>query len=211
MPLSEDKPGEEERFEQFLSSVMDRTEQKGAKDQVVRMFIGLPVPERARAPILEAAQTYFPQYLEKFIASSDWHVTLAFLGDIVNPTQYLGRLSRPLPQAFVPTVSVTHIGRGLQRNQLWAYIQPSQSLTQLRAELLERLGEIRFPTPHRLRQERFVPHIRIAKFYHMARPLGMSDAAVMTTFAVHALSVYRSELHPEGAQHSALATIPLSN
>lgn len=176
-------------------------------DTRVRLFVAVPIPALIQKNLI-AALNSFPQYIEQTIDQERWHLTLVFLGEVENPRQYWSRLTKALPQAFMPTISITHIGRGLQRDQLWAYAHPTAILFNLYRELGQRLRGMRFPLP-RQQYDDFVPHVHVANLYPMARGIGIADAAVTTTFSVRELLVYRSVPGAHGSQYATEAAIPL--
>ena len=137
-----------------------------------RLFLGLSIPATTHQ-LFHQALGAFPQYIEKVLPESRWHMTLAYLGDVENPQQYLSRLLKPLPQAYVPTVTVTYVGRGLHRMQLWGYINPSTSLLNVRTQVIDRLKTMRFPLPKT--KDEYLPHIHLANLYPMARGIGIAD------------------------------------
>lgn len=174
---------------------------------MARLFLGLGVPEGVRQRLAAAAQTHFQKYFAKLAPEENWHMTLFFFGNVRNHAQYLGRLQLPLPQAFVPTVSITHIGRGMKRDQLWAYVTPTAGFMALREALDERLRKIHFPRP--VAMGKYVPHIRLANFYPVVRSMGIADTPVPAAYSVQEAYLYKSELTPERARYDIEATIPL--
>ncbi len=173
-----------------------------------RLFLAVPIPE-AVVKVLERATHHYPQYIEKALPVENWHLTMVFLGEGENPAQYFGRLQKNLPQTFVPTVSLMHVGRGLQRSQLWAYAHPSTTLLNLRGQLVDRLKHMRFPLPHRDEPSDFVPHVHLADLFPMSRGIGMADYPVISSFAVKEVNLYRSRSTPQGVQYSIEGIINL--
>lgn len=190
----------EEIQRQQETSVLDRP------DTVVRLFLGLPVPESVKSKIRQTAENHFGKYFAQLIPEERWHVTLFFFGNVHNHAQYIGRLSQALPQAFVPTVSVTHLGRGARREQLWAFIQPTPGLLALREALDIRLRKIHFPRP--VGNRTFRPHISLAQFYPVVQGMGMADVPCQTAYAVKEAYLYQSTVPHEGPRYSIIATIP---
>ncbi|MEK7557235.1 MAG: RNA 2',3'-cyclic phosphodiesterase [Patescibacteria group bacterium] len=181
-------------------SVLDRP------DTVARLFLGVSVPEPVKTRLQETAKSSFGQYIERIVPAEQWHLTLFFFGDVRNHAQYLGRLTLPLKEAFVPTITISHIGRGKARDQLWAYVNPTPALLNLREALNERLRKIHFPRPVEFRS--FHPHIRLAKFYPVVRRLGIADVPHRTAYAIREAYLYRSTLAPHGSTYTIEATIP---
>ena len=176
-------------------------------DRVARMFIGLPVPEQTRGKLAEIARGRYGEYFEKLVPEGNWHMTLFFLGNVRNPGQYIGRLEQPMPQTFVPTLTLTHIGRGEPRDQLWAYGLPAKGLLDLRAAIGKRLGKIRFPHP--VGAKKFTPHIRLANMYPTVRSMGVADTPVREAYAIREAYLYSSSNKAShvGSQYTIEATI----
>lgn len=180
-------------------------------DTLARLFLGFSVPEGIRGKLREIAQRSFGDYFDTFLPEENWHLTLFFFGEVRNHAQYLGRLQQRLPQAFVPTFSITHLGRGAQRDQLWAFVTPTPALLTLRDNLDERLRKIHFPRPVPARK--FVPHIHLADFYPTVRGMGLADVPVGLAYASSEAHLYQSSLHSktQGRLYAKLAAIPLTS
>lgn len=181
------------------------------EDSIERLFLSLPVPEQAITPIQRSLAQY-PQYIERPVKPANWHLTLLFLGAVKNPTQYYGRLKLPLPQQFVPTVRITHVGRGLHKHQLWAYAEPSAVLVNLRDELMARLKKMRFRfgADAAVEENDFVPHITIAKLFPVAGGVGLADFPVTVSWSAAEAQVVRSTPRPEGSQYDVQQTMSLA-
>lgn len=165
-----------------------------------RMFIALPVPEIALGKI-KGSFSHFANAIEKEVPTNKWHVTVAWLGEVYNPAQYMSRLVKPMPQSFVPTVRVTHVGRGHQRQQLWAYAEASTSLLNIRGQIIDRLKKMRFQLPEDKGQQPFVPHITVAKLYDQLGRIGLADYPLMLSFVAERLLVVRSDITAKGVQY----------
>lgn len=184
-------------------SVLDRP------DTTVRLFLGFSIPEHIRAKLQEAARSHLGNYFGQFIPEQNWHITLFFFGEVRNHAQYLPRLKQPLPQAFVPTISLTHLGRGGQRDQLWAYVTLTPALLALRAAVNERLQKIHFPRP--IGVQKFTPHIHVANFYPTVSGLGVADAPAPMVFAAQEVYLYKSTRTPQGSNYDVETTISLGS
>lgn len=184
-------------------SVLDRP------DTVARLFLGLSVPTTLSQKLKEGAKQHFGQYFGEFLPEENWHITLFFFGDVKNPEQYLGRLKQPLPQAFVPTISITHIGRGAERHQLWAYVNPTPALLVLRDNIHERLRKIHFP--HAIGNPKFVPHIHLANFYPTVSGLGVADVALPAVYSTQEAHLYQSTRTKTGSHYDVISTINFGN
>lgn len=172
-----------------------------------RLFLGVPVPE-ALSPALQAALDHFPQYIERVVPPAVRHLTFVWIGEREFYTRYLTLMARPLPQAYVPAVTLTHVGRGGAHNQLWAYVQASPVLANLRLQLIARLKRIHMILPANVYRP-FVPHIKLARLYRMAGRFALPEVPVSASFIIREIHLYRSETTPSGPNYVIERTIPL--
>lgn len=161
-----------------------------------RLFIGLPVAARLHSALTEICQRYGTR-IKTTVPAVNWHITLVWLGEVTSWADYRERLLTPqllapLSQPFVPTVSITHVGRGHQPAQLWAYIGLSSPLLTLRANLLKRLQTLDFPLPEREVSRIFVPHIRLAQLDTTSGQVVIPDNFVSLRFSPAQVNLYRS-------------------
>lgn len=178
-------------------------------EEVATMFLGVPVPSSLFSR-LEHAIGEYPNYIDTLIPADFWNVGLLDLGRVENPSQYISRLIKPLPQAFVPTVQINCVGRGLERKELWAHVHKNQSLIALRKSLVERLGTMRFPLEQtEKRGTTWQPHVVLASLYNMALAVGIADVPTVATFAVSEVCLYREHTDHAGTRYTVEATIPL--
>lgn len=173
-----------------------------------RVFLGLDIPDFVKQSLYEGMKAY-DRYIERTIPDERWHITLLFLGETANPKQYYSRLSKPLPQAYVPMVHVAYLGRGFHRGQLWAYINPTPLLMNIRNDLVVRLKKLRFPIPHKSLLGEYAPHIAIAKLYSMSRGVGMPDEPISMTFAARDAYLYQSHFGKGTVRYTKEVRIPL--
>lgn len=172
-----------------------------------RLFLGVPIPDTARGALASGLAQY-PQYIERTVPPERWHVTLVFLGEVEHPRQYYSRLFKALPQTFVPTIALTHVGRGLAREQLWAFVHASPGFLGLRQQLVARLKKMRLPLPPALDRE-FTPHVHLANLFPMARGIGLADHPLSLSFIFPAVHLYRSTVTHEGPAYTIEGTIAL--
>lgn len=171
-----------------------------------RLFIAIAIPPRARE-ILKTSLVQFQDAMKRPISENNWHMTLLFLGQCPNIKGYLARLTKPIPQPFVPTVTITHIGRGAVKRQLWAYASVTPNFEQVRTELVNRLKTMRFQAPGLKEKRLFVPHIRLAD---LEGGKILADKAAAVNFAVREVVIYRSHPSKHEVTYEAIGTVPLA-
>jgi 2'-5' RNA ligase len=153
-------------------------------------FIAATIPSRVHS-VLEAAIKNHAEYVETVVPTEQWHLTLLWLGHLTKEQLPLAELTKPVQQAFMPTVALTHVGRGRARSQLWAWAQPTPALTNLHEALRTRAEILDIPLAKP--QRSFVPHIHVADFFNVVQGMGVPDHAATATFAPRCLQLLRSE------------------
>lgn len=174
-----------------------------------RLFIGFSVPEKVKDSIHTALSQY-GKYLEFKMPEDNWHVVLLVLGEIPYYHGYLSRIVKLLPQAFLPTLTVTHIGRGYTRDELWAVGHSSPVIVAMKNELERRMRKMRFPMPETLADFEYAPHINLGNFFPVVRGMGVPDEAVNVTFPIKEAYLYEIVEDPDGVRYEVVGTIPLS-
>lgn len=153
------------------------------------VFLAVPIPTRWQES-LQVAAAHYPQYVARLFPPQQWHLTVLWLGQMDLTALPLDRLTQPLTQAFTPTVTLTHVGRGRARSQLWAYAQPTPTLLNLHDALKRRVKSMGIPLPP---DATWVPHVHVANFFDLVQGLGVPDMRCLATFAPRCVNVYRSE------------------
>lgn len=153
-----------------------------------RFFIALPVPESTHAD-LSAVLDGYKKIIGYRVPPERWHVTLAWLGEQALPEMLVGALCEPLTQVFVPTVTFTHMGRGRQAGQLWAYVHPTTFLTTLRQRLHERVQAQTIALPP---SETFIPHVHVGNFQSGLDRNFVADSPLTLRFQVKAAQLIKS-------------------
>lgn len=179
-------------------------------ETVTRLFIAVPIPKSAKDE-MERAMGSYTEFIAKAVPRKSWHLTFLFLGEVKYYQRYLRRMTEDLPRMFLPTISFTHVGRGYQRDQLWAYAQRTNVLEELHSTIRARLVKIRVPTSKPITKGRvkFIPHVRLANLLDVTRGMGLADRRITVTFIVKQVVVYKSEVDSTGAKYSAVGIINL--
>lgn len=156
-------------------------------------FLALPVSDSV-ARALPAMQKHYDQVVDTPTPNQKLHLTLLWLGSAEDTTSERRRkLVEPLRQSFVPTVRLTHVGRGRQRDQLWAYSEAAGPLVAIREQLMNRLRTISWSVPKQEFHRIFTPHITIAKLYAQASQIGLADHPFITSYCFSEVLLYKSE------------------
>lgn len=173
--------------------------------------MAIPIPRHV-AEVLEQTLSYYPQCIDKMTPITNWHLTLLFLGEVKNFSWYKRRLTKDLPQPYLPIINITHVGRGLHQGQLWAYAHKTNVLKNARAQIGRRVSKLRMPMVRAAKQQKknFVPHARLATLRPALASMALADYPVGVTFTARQVVVWRSELLPDGARYTREGTINLT-
>lgn len=178
-------------------------------DSPNRLFFGLAIPDSTREKI-SVALSSFDKNSITLRPEAGWHLTLLFLGECPDVKGYLSRMTKPIPQAYVPTVVVTHLGKGLVGHHLWAYAQTPPSLEAVREELFMRLKKMRFAAPGLKEKKPFVPHIHVADLAANHKTEMLPDKPIKSTFAVKEICLFQANKADKEHPYTIVATIPLA-
>ncbi|MBV6634120.1 MAG: RNA 2',3'-cyclic phosphodiesterase [Alphaproteobacteria bacterium] len=138
---------------------------------MLRLFVGLPVPETAAHAItacmggLEGARWVSPENL---------HLTLRFIGDVDEAAASdidaaLGQITGDPVE--ISTTVLGHFGSGRTARNIWLGVDHDHALEHLQAKIERCLQMARLEPEHR----KFLPHVTLARF---PRRDGPSSAAV---------------------------------
>ena len=177
--------------------------------ETARIFIGLGVPANVREQIRGHLRDY-TRFTKKLVPEENWHVTMAFIGELSGYKRCLKPLSEIMPQSFIPTLSLTHIGRGLQEEQLWAFAKTTTLLSELQKQLMDRLDSLNIGGEKKSGDLSFAPHINLGDLRLGSSNNLLADLPMPVVWRVEKLTIYRSELLHRGANYSVMGHIGLS-
>ena len=174
----------------------------------MRCFIGLPVPASASAALQAAVaplQRAGGLPVKRWSHPADYHLTLAFLGEI-GPERVPALIEAMVEAA----VGVAPFSLRLERLEPFPGRRPvvlaampagHQGPEQLHLRLLRELLEQGIA----LEDRRFQPHLSLARL--QARPLPALPALAPITLPVTELALYASDTRARGARYTVLARV----
>jgi RNA 2',3'-cyclic 3'-phosphodiesterase len=188
------------------------------KSPRARLFVALDLPEGVRSRIAAWGREALGDPALRGVAPESLHITLAFLGYL--PEKEIPRLAE-IVEASGPSSPVIELGDPVQRPErgrarLFALPAESSATVALQAGLQERLVEARL---YELEKRPFWPHVTVARVRREKR--GSKRPAVVgkrpgpipknlsQLFRGVRMTLYRSELQPQGAQYTPLAQVEL--
>jgi 2'-5' RNA ligase len=190
------------------------------KSPRARLFVALDLPDDVRGEIVAWQQRELTDEALRPTAPENLHVTLAFLGyqrerDIEAIAKLVAATRAPAPRMRLAPEPVTK-GRSRKRPSLIALDAPSEEAVALQAELETSLVDAGFYEPEK---RAFWPHVSVARVRperrgskrpmevtRMPGPFGEGD---VRTFDSVRISLYRSNLRPQGAEYLRLASTDL--
>jgi len=180
----------------------------------MRLFLAIRVPDPAAAA-LERLQEALP--LGRPVDPETFHLTLAFLGE--TPDAAAERLHLALTGLRAPDFALRLSGLGTFGGRvprtIWAGLAPAPDLTALHSKLRAKLHAAGLNTP----RARFRPHVTLARLRQRPRGDDMTrlrwfledhGGFAAAPFSGEAVTLFRSELGPDGAHYTALARYPLT-
>jgi 2'-5' RNA ligase len=188
------------------------------KSPRARLFVALDLPEGMRTGIVAWARKSLADPALRPVRPESLHITLAFLGWI--PEKEIPRLGE-IVEASEGAAPSIRLGNSVQRPErgrarLFALPVDSHGAIALQSKLEEDLVAARLYEPEK---RPFWPHVTVARVRHEERgskrpapvsklpgalPQGLLQAAVCRR-----MTLYRSELQPQGAQYTPLAQVEL--
>ena len=174
----------------------------------MRLFIGLRIPDEAALRVRLSSRR-FREYIQERLPRHRWHITLFFLGEIEDVEQYREVLLAPIGSSFVPTVRLTHLGKGLVPRQLWAYVEPNPQLLQIHRTIKRRLMAHSISMTGGEQGKHFVPHIHVADLKEETPMLQLPDWPLLTTFLAGEAYLFKSEGRDDERKYTPVGTLPL--
>lgn len=188
------------------------------KSPRARLFVALDLPEPVRAGIAAWGRKALADPALRPVAPPSLHVTLAFLGwtaekEIPRLAEIVAASGGPAP-AIELGDPAPRPERG--RPRLFALPATSPGTVALQAGLQERLVAARLYEPEK---RPFWPHVTVARVRReergpkrparVSKLPGAVPQALLQPAVCRRMTLYRSELQPQGAQYTPLAQVEL--
>ncbi len=130
------------------------------------------VPPRQALSAIERAMEHYAPYISNGADTSSWYIPLAFIPEHAAIS--------PLKHPYVQILTILSLGEGDVPGQLWARIQDTPGLQELRKKVIAHVLSHRIPV---LSDNSFLPHIFLGAFSSMP-PLGIIDTPVRISFPI---------------------------
>jgi 2'-5' RNA ligase len=188
------------------------------KSPRARLFVALDLPEPVREGIVRWGGKALADPALRVLPPESLHITLAFLGylpekEVERLAAIIGEVESPAP-AIELRDPVPVPPRG--RPRLFALPAESPGAVSLQAELQERLVAAHLYKPEK---RPFWSHVTVARVRReergskrpapVSRPPGALPKRLLQPFGGVRLTLYRSNLQPQGAQYTPLAQVEL--
>ncbi len=169
----------------------------------MRAFIALELPEGFVEDVAAMARVLGAAVEGRFVARQNYHVTLAFLGDI-DEAQARDAMDA-IDEACAGAVAVPIWPNGLGKfgrasdATLWMGLAPDPKLIDLAGRLREALGSrgVSFD------DKPFLPHFTLARRAHLPKA-SLPELAFPLPSAAARITLFRSTLGRDGAQYKPL-------
>jgi RNA 2',3'-cyclic 3'-phosphodiesterase len=188
------------------------------KSPRARLFVALDLPEKVRAGVEAWSAGALADPALRRVAPESLHITLAFLG--YRPEKAIGEIAAIVEESAGPAPWVElrdpeqRPPRG--RARLFALPAISPGTEVLQAGLRAKLVEAALYEPEK---RAFWPHVTLARVRPegrgsrrpraVERPPGSLPAELSEPFLGVRMTLYRSELQPQGARYAPLAQVEL--
>ena len=183
-----------------------------------RLFLGVDLPPSAKEECLRISRWLKQTGADvKWVEEANFHVTLKFLGDvkegrIPEVTAACEAVSRDQPAFSFSLSGLGAFPSATAPRTLWIGAQTSgQPFERLAQDLEETLGRLGFEREERV----FHPHVTIGRVRSPRNRVHLIEALHKETHGVfvpylppRAVTLFKSDLTPQGAVYTALATLP---
>jgi len=188
------------------------------KSPRARLFVALDLPDRVRAGVVEWGRGALADPALRPVKPESLHITLAFLGYL--PEKEIPGLAKIVEaiEARAPTIELGDPAPRPERGRPRLFALPAESpgTIALQGVLEEKLVAARLFEPEK---RPFWPHVTVARAYREergskrpARVTRLPDElpkSLLQPFDGVRLTLYRSQIQPQGAHYTPLAQVEL--
>lgn len=174
----------------------------------MRSFIAIPLPQEFLEGVVAAQQGLAPVMNGRFTPRENLHLTLAFLGDIDEAETRAAMDAMDAAVAEAGPVSLTPASLGSfdrkKDSMFWLGLDKNPELMALQARLAEELESRGVPFEKR----NYLPHITLARKASM-KSGELKNLVFPLPQAAEQVTLFRSELTPEGARYKEAYAVEL--
>jgi RNA 2',3'-cyclic 3'-phosphodiesterase len=177
---------------------------------MIRAFLALPLPDDLADRLVPIQAALL---LPRPVPMQDFHVTLAFLGDVREDVLDELHLALEGVRLPAPMLALDGLGTfgGARVENVHAVIRPDPALERLQARVVQLARSLGI----RIEKRRFQPHVTLGRgpvddVAALARAMERVGAVTSPPLPALRLTLYRSRLRPEGPLYDPLADYPLS-
>lgn len=184
----------------------------------MRVFLAITVPDDIKTRLAAAVARLTPAAVDvKWCAHEQFHLTLAFLGEIApailpHVNEAVTRVCTGTPAFTSRVYGLGFFGTRRNPKTLWAGVDPSPDLEALQTNLWRQLKKYGFPD----KEAAFRPHITLGRCRETARNVSLTAAMDAEenidfgTWCVKRVTLYESRLTPRGPAYRTLRHTPLA-
>ena len=169
----------------------------------MRAFIALEPSEGFVEDVAAMARVLGAAVEGRFVARQNYHVTLAFLGDIgeAQAREAMDAMDEACADAVEVPLRPDGLGEFGRASDatLWMGLAPAPELTSLADRLREALGSRGVPFD----DKPFLPHVTLARRAHLPKA-SLPELAFPLPSAAARITLFRSTLGRDGAQYKPL-------
>lgn len=188
------------------------------KSPRARLFVAVDLPERVRTGVASWSRGALADPALRAVRAESLHITLAFLGWTAE--KEIPHLAEIVESSAVPAPAI-ELGDPVRRPErgrprLFALPADSPAAIALQGDLQEKLVAARLLEPEK---RPFWPHVTVARVRReergskrparVAKLPGALPKELLRPFDGVRLTLYRSQLQPQGAQYTPLAQVEL--
>ena len=179
----------------------------------IRSFISLDLPLSLRHELSGHAKLIAGQDKRqkiRWLPPENYHLTLVFLGDVesvkISALQLTLEQKLESTKALTPTISAITPFPFSRPRIAAALVEHTTELLRLQSDVANCVRKCGITPEHR----RFVPHVTLGRLKpHAGKTIDFQARNILSSGIADSVTLFQSELTPDGAIHTALVEIPL--